>query len=315
MNDILVGTASWADPSLIKSGNFYPATAKTAEQRLRHYAKSFSLVEVDSSYYALPSVQTASLWAERTPQHFTFDIKAFRLLTQHPTEPKVLPPQIRDELADSPKKNLYYGDLAEELKAEVWREFTAALEPLRLAGKLGALLFQFPKWFIPNRACFDHLREIRRRLESYLIAVELRNALWFDERHRDKTLAFEREQGFCNVIVDEPQLGTSTIPAVWEVTDERLAMMRMHGRNADTWDKPGLRTASERFNYDYSEKELAELLPNIQKVSKRADTVHVLFNVNHQDQGIRGARMLLKLLDQTDARRKSDDELAYRERE
>ncbi len=130
------------------------------------------------------------------------------------------------------------------------------------------------------------------------MAVEFRSALWFDEKHRDKTLAFEREQEFTNVIVDEPQLGASTIPAVWEVTNESLAMVRMHGRNAETWDKPGLRSASERFNYDYTEQELAELVPDVRKVAKRAESTHVIFNVNHQDQGIRGAQMMQRVLNE-----------------
>ena len=141
MTNILVGTASWADPSLVKSGTFYPISAKSAEDRLRHYALNFSLVEVDSSYYAIPAPQMTSLWAERTPETFIFNIKAFRLLTQHPTEPRTLPPHIREELADWPKKNVYYNDLPDELKAEVWHEFMAALEPLRVNDKLAALLF------------------------------------------------------------------------------------------------------------------------------------------------------------------------------
>jgi uncharacterized protein YecE (DUF72 family) len=298
MTNILVGTASWADPSLVKSGLFYPKGAKSAEDRLRHYARNFSVVEVDSSYYAIPAQQMTALWAERTPETFIFNIKAFRLLTQHQTEPRMLPPHIRAELADWPKKNVYYNDLADELKSAVWQEFVAALEPLRLNDKLGALLFQFPKWFLPNRANFDHLRQIRRRLEKYTVAVEFRSALWFDEKHRDKTLAFEREQGFTNVIVDEPQLGASTIPAVWQVTNDALAMVRMHGRNTETWDKRGLRTASERFDYDYTEQELAELVPDVCKVAQRAESTHVIFNVNHLDQGIRGAQMMQGLLDQ-----------------
>lgn len=108
----------------------------------------------------------------------------------------------------------------------------------------------------------------------------------------------EREQEFTNVIVDEPQLGPSTIPAVWEVTNESLAMVRMHGRNAETWDKPGLRSASERFNYDYTEQELAELVPDVRKVARRAESTHVIFNVNHQDQGIRGAQMMQRVLNE-----------------
>src|SRR5262252_2438799 len=98
MGDILIGTASWADKSLLDSKLFYPKEAKTAESRLRYYADHFPLVEVDSSYYALPAPQMADLWAQRTPDSFVFDIKAFRIFTQHQTPPQVLPPDIREAL-------------------------------------------------------------------------------------------------------------------------------------------------------------------------------------------------------------------------
>ncbi|HVC31255.1 MAG TPA: DUF72 domain-containing protein, partial [Steroidobacteraceae bacterium] len=81
---LLIGTASWTDKSLIDSGRFYPASAKTAEARLQYYASEFPLVEVDSSYYGMPSERNAVLWVERTPPGFTFDIKAYGALTQHP---------------------------------------------------------------------------------------------------------------------------------------------------------------------------------------------------------------------------------------
>ncbi len=89
---VLAGTAGWTDPSLIKSHRFYPAEATSAEARLRFYSAQFPLVEVDSSYYALPSQANAERWVERTPDGFTFDIKAFAPLTQHPVEPARLPP-------------------------------------------------------------------------------------------------------------------------------------------------------------------------------------------------------------------------------
>src|SRR5262245_47148180 len=139
---ILIGTASWTDPTLIKSRKFYPPGAKTAEARLKFYASCFPIVEVDSSYYAMPSVTNAALWAERTPADFVFNIKAFRLLTQHQTEPKVLPANIQAALAGNSAGKVYYDDLTQELKDEVWRQWSLALEPLRAAGKLGAMLFQ-----------------------------------------------------------------------------------------------------------------------------------------------------------------------------
>src|SRR5438105_645541 len=93
---VLVGTASWTDKSLIESGRFYPPEAKSPEQRLQYYASQFPIVEVDSSYYAMPAERTAGLWVERTPADFTFDIKAFALFTHHPTPPRSLPKDLRE---------------------------------------------------------------------------------------------------------------------------------------------------------------------------------------------------------------------------
>ena len=152
MNNVLIGTASWADPSLIKCGTFYPPDAKSPEARLRFYASQFPLVEVDSPYYAIPSANTAKLWAERTPDDFVFDAKAFRALTTHQTKPKAFPKFISESLPDKTKKTVYYKDLPNELRDALWSEFKNALVPLKKAGKLGVVLFQFPPWFTPSPA-------------------------------------------------------------------------------------------------------------------------------------------------------------------
>ena len=85
---ILVGTASWADKSLVDSGKFYPPDVTSPEERLRYYASQFPMVEVDSSYYAMPLPATTQQWAERTPDHFVFNVKAFRLFTGHQAQPR-----------------------------------------------------------------------------------------------------------------------------------------------------------------------------------------------------------------------------------
>jgi uncharacterized protein YecE (DUF72 family) len=131
---ILVGTCSWTDKTLIDSGNFYPEDVKTPEARLKFYASKFPVVEVDSSYYAIPSERTAKQWAKRTPDDFVFDVKAFRLLTTHQTQPKVLPKHVSESLPVA-KKTVYYKDLPGELVDAVWSEFRVALRPLKDAGK------------------------------------------------------------------------------------------------------------------------------------------------------------------------------------
>ena len=153
MADIRVGTASWTDKTLIESG-WYPPEANNPEKRLRYYTRQFPLVEVDSTYYALPAEQTAAAWAHRSPQGFTFNIKSFSLFTQHPTRVAALPKDLRPavEKAAGGKPNVYLKDVDPEVTNEAWERFLAALEPLRLTGRLGAILFQFPQWFVIGRA-------------------------------------------------------------------------------------------------------------------------------------------------------------------
>lgn len=295
MSNILVGTASWTDKSLIKCGRYYPADVKTAEERLRFYAGEFPLVEVDSSYYAIPSEQTARLWVERTPADFVFDVKAFRLFTQHQTAPQVLPKYIAESLPVT-KKTVYYKDMPEELLSALWSEFRNTLLPLQQAGKLGVVLFQFPPWFLANKASLAHIEECVERMRGFTLAVEFRNATWFYERTRERTFAFEREHGIVHVVVDEPQGFSSSIPAVWEVTHPDVAVVRLHGRNRETWEKRGLSAASDRFNYLYREAELSELAGPIKALTGRAGKVHVLLNTNYEDQGQVNARNLRKLI-------------------
>ena len=295
VDNVLIGTASWADPSLIKCGAFYPPDVKSPEARLRFYASQFPLVEVDSPYYAIPSTATTQHWAERTPDNFIFDVKAFRALTTHHTQPKFFPKYIAESLPDSTKKTVYYKDLPNELKDALWNEFRAALLPLKDAGKLGVILFQFPPWFTPSPENRAHLAHCVERMQGFMLAVEFRNATWFGERGTAKTLAMLRDFDAAHVIVDEPQGFSSSIPGVWEVTAP-IAVVRLHGRNRGTWEKKGLKAASERFDYYYGERELRELVDPIKSVAKKAQSVHVVVNTNRADQGPANARLLQQVL-------------------
>src|SRR5580693_173854 len=157
MDEIRVGTAGWTDKTLIDSG-WYPPAESNPEKRLRYYATQFPLVEVDSAYYALPAEQTALAWAERTPAHFTFNVKAFSLFTQHPTPVKSLPTDLREAAAGAAgKERVYFKDVDPAVVDQAWDRFLAALEPLRQAGKLGAILLQFPPWFPIGRSRKDYI--------------------------------------------------------------------------------------------------------------------------------------------------------------
>jgi uncharacterized protein YecE (DUF72 family) len=287
IGDVLVGTASWTDKSLISSG-WYPRGADDAESRLRHYASQFPLVEVDSTYYFPPTEKNSQLWAERTPAGFVFNIKAFSLLTQHPTKLKAL----ADLDVPQDKANVYVSDLDEAVVDEVWDRFLGALEPLERAGKLGALLFQFPPWFTIGRKNRSYVMECAKRAAPYRICVEFRNKSWMSERNQAETLEWLEGHGLPYVCVDMPQGFTSSIPPVVTATSD-LAVIRFHGHNDAEWES---RSVQRRFAYLYSQREIEQWAPRVEKLAEQADTTHVLMNNCYRDYAQRNAKELAELL-------------------
>ena len=296
--NIRVGTCSWTDPSLIKSKAFYPRGCSSAEQRLAYYASQFPLVEVDSSFFAMPQPQHAALWAERTPPDFEFNVKAFRLFTGHQTSPEVFPPDLKPWLPPlaGRQRNHYYADLPADLREELWRRFIEALAPLKAAGKLKAVHFQFAPWATASAEWHRHVEHCVECMAGHLLAVEFRNQTWFGEQRVERTLAWERELGVAHVVVDEPQGVGNYAQGVWAVTNPALAVVRLHGRNAETWTAKGLSASSERFNYEYTEDELQELARRTESLAEEVFDLQVLLNVNFEDQGIRAAQRLAAMM-------------------
>lgn len=290
----LVGTSSWTDRTLLESG-WYPPEAKTSEARLAHYASQFPLVEVDSTYYAPPSERNAVLWVERTPAHFTFNIKAFSLLTQHPTRVDALPKRLRDA-APGGKASVYQKDLPARVIDEVFEMFASALMPLHSAGKLGCILMQFPEWFTPTRENKDYVLACQEKLRDYQLAIEFRQRTWADTPERaSRTLDWLSDNGLVNVCLDMPQGFSSSMPPLVAATNPDLAVVRFHGRNTETWKAKGI-TVAERFNYLYSDAELSEWQPRLFELGGQARRVHVLFNNCYRDNGVRNAATMADLL-------------------
>lgn len=294
MRRILIGTASWTDKSLIQSGAFYPPSCTSPEERLRFYSSQFPIVEIDSSYYAIPAARVAQAWAERTPDDFTFNIKAFRLFTGHQTSPASLPKDVAKALGPIDAKNIYYKDVPQEVREELWRQYREGIAPLRHYRKLAAVHFQFAPWVAFHPENRKHIEECQRQLEGYQLSIEFRNRTWFEGKHAAITLDFERRHGFVNCTVDEPQNIKNSIPSVWDVTNPKLSVVRLHGRNHHTWNKKGLKTSSQRFDYDYKHEELSGLAKQIESIG--AESVHVIFNNNYGDQGQRNARTLTQMI-------------------
>jgi len=286
---LLTGTASWTDPTLLACGRFYPPEARSAESRLCFYASRYRLAEVDSSYYALPSADNAYLWDQRTPDDFIFNIKAFRLFTGHQTPLAALPRDIQRELDDWPEPIIYHGQMPEDLRDELWRRYQLALEPLRMPGKLGAVHFQFPPWVRRDARGRAHVADCARRMQEHLISVEFRHRSWFDSAAAiADTLAFERDLGVVHTVVDAPQGFENTVPAIWECTHPDLTLLRLHGRNTDAWNVSGT-ASSGRFQYEYTEQELAELAERFSRLATQSTQAHAVFNTNFEDQGMRNA--------------------------
>lgn len=290
MGEIRIGTASWTDKSLIES-DWYPQGATSAEERLAFYAANFPLVEVDSTYYFPPSEHNSKLWADRTPPGFVFDVKAFSLLTQHPTKPTALPKEHRPP--EPANKNVYAKDLDKAVIDDVWNRFVQALMPLYDAGKLGAVLFQFPQWFPIGKRNKAYILEAKARTEPLRITVEFRNKTWMSEDNRAETLDFLTSYGLPYVCVDMPQGFTSSIPPVVAATSD-LAVLRFHGHNDTEWESGSV---ARRFAYLYSDDELRQWAPKLEELAQQAASTHVLMNNCHRDYAQRNAATLAALVD------------------
>ncbi len=295
---VRVGTASWTDPTLVKSGRFYPPGTSTAEARLRFYASQFPIVEVDSSYYFIPRQEQAGLWVDRTPPDFVFNVKAFSLLTGHPTRRKAIPEDLEDEIDPKHRdaQRVYADHLSSDAVDELWHRFHEALLPLDSAGKLGAVLMQYPEWFTPKHANREALRSLRERLPGYQVCIEFRNRTWLDEDgDRERTLDFLAAEGLPLVCLDMPQGFRSSMPPLAEVTAPELAVVRFHGRDREAWQHKGP-TATPRFRYLYNQRELGEWVPKIEHLAEGARNVHVLLNNCYEDHAVVNARQLTDLL-------------------
>src|SRR5438270_2026992 len=293
---VLVGTCSWTDRTLVNETDWYPRRSMTAAERLAYYASNFPLVEADSTYYFPPTPEMSASWVERTPDGFTMNVKAYSLLTGHPTFPHSLWPDLQSAIAAEhrDKRSLYAKHLPEEAIEEAWDRFRHALMPLHSAGKLGAVLLQYPRWFTPKEANREQLAAARHRLPDFDLCVEFRNGRWLADDEADRTFEFLESQNLAYVCVDEPQGFDSSLPPVVAATSD-LAVVRFHGRNAETWDKQ-VPSAAYRFRYRYSADELEEWLPRIEQLASSAGEAHVLMNNCYRDFAVVNAAQLARLL-------------------
>jgi len=293
-----VGTCSWADRTMVKA--WYPSEVRSAADRLRYYAARFPTVEVDSTFYALPSERYSQAWVERTPGRFVFHVKAFGMMTQHSVARDRLPGELRDEYDYELTRYGRVKNPPKEMVRHAFRLFREGIEPLKRAGKLGLVLMQFPPYVTaktPQHREWNQRWILRAQelLEDIKLAVEFRHISWMSEDGRERTLDFLRENGLTYVSVDEPRMDSySVLPPVAEATAEE-AYVRFHGRNQETWNKK-TDSAAERFKYLYSEDELLEWIDPISRLAGNAERVWVMFNNCFADYAPRNAASMSSLL-------------------
>lgn len=294
-----MGVCSWADETLTKV--WYPREIRTGEQRLRYYAERFDVVEANSTYYRMPEPELVAQWASRVPAGFTMHVKVFGAMTRHPVKAEQLPPDLREVPLDERGRVHRPPD---DWRAEVFRRFVDALEPLRADGKLGGLLFQFPSYIVFKPSSLRYLEWAQEQLPGYELLVEFRHRSWLDEEHRGETLRFLEERGLGYVIVDAPRSDAKNLVDTVVAATTPTAYVRFHGRNERTWSKR-VGSAAERFDYLYSERELGEWVPQLRELAGEAETVYAMFNNNGRTgeggsavaQAPTNARMLQRLLE------------------
>ena len=265
---ILIGTCNWADHK-----HFYPPRMPAGE-RLRHYASFFPIVEADTTFYGVPKPEVADRWAEMTPESFVFNVKAHKSLTMH------------ERVDGKPRR----------AEPEEERDFMAFLTPLRGSGKLRAVHYQFPPWFTAQPSNLDYLAEIRERHPDDQVVIEMRHRSWAERDRFEMLTELLEEAGMTYCAVDEPQLGSASMPPRLVMTSDRLAVIRMHGRNYQKWYVKNAKSSSVRFDHLYSEEELLEWVPRIRGMADRAKEVHVLFNNNKSNYAVANGLQMGKLL-------------------
>ena len=287
---VLFGTTSWADRSLVQSGSFYPKKTMTARERLHHYATRFPLAEIATTYRFPPTPDLSRQWVERTPAGFTFDLRAWSLLTGAPTMPDSLWPDLQDQVRDRSRdqRRLYPGHLTPEAYEECWERFAHAIRPLGDAGKLGVVILQYPSWFTPRPEAWAELALAPHRLPGVRLAVEFRSPKWLDGDACEPTLEWLEDHGLGFVCVDGPPLGPRALPAVSAVTSE-VGVVRFVGRR-NVEDEPWT------WPYRYGAGELESWVPRLSDLASSANEVHVLMDNCWGSDAVDNATALAALL-------------------
>ncbi len=274
---IRIGTSGFSFPDW--KGPVYP-TDLSSGRMLPYYASElgFDTVEINSTYYRIPQPENMRAMAKKIPENFEFVLKGFRGMTHDPFD-----------------NRLKIKPMQEEIEG-YFHEFNEALEPIKEEGKLGAVLLQYPVFFFPSHENKEYILKSKEMLENVPVVIEFRNKGWA----KPQTFQFLKENGLGNCTVDEPKL-PKLMPFVNEVTSN-IGDLRLHGRNTNWFNSP----RSERYNYLYTDEELMEFIPEIEKMEQNSEKTYVFFNNCHVGKALRNAQTLKDKLGLSVRRQKED---------
>ncbi|MFF5995920.1 DUF72 domain-containing protein [Lysinibacillus sp. KU-BSD001] len=265
---ITIGLTGWGDHPMLYSD------VTSAQDKLFDYSGHFPIVEVDTSFYAIPNNRHVEKWCSETPHNFQFVLKAYQGMTGHQRD-----------------------DLPYETRNDMFNAFIECAQCFQKHGKLAVVLVQFPPWFDCTAKNVQYMRYVKQQLVHLPIAVEFRNQTWYAKDMKHKTLQFLRENAFIHTVCDEPQAGAGSVPLVPIATADK-ALLRIHGRNIHGWRNAGnaQNWRKVRFLYDYNEEELQGLAAHIRALQQQAKDVYVLFNNNSGGHAAMNAKRLQELL-------------------
>ncbi|RJS60224.1 DUF72 domain-containing protein [Bacillus sp. PK3_68] len=264
---LYVGVTGWGDhDTLYKSGI-------ASRDKLKEYGAHFPTVEVDASFYAVQPLRNMQKWVDETPESFQFVVKAYQGMTGHER-----------------------GEIPFESKEEMFKAFIESLAPMKQAGKLAMVLFQFPPWFDCQRKNVEYLRYCKELMGDLPLAVEFRHQSWYSPDFLEKTITFLKNERWIHTVCDEPQAGEGSVPLVLRATDAEKTLVRLHGRNKQGWQKQGNKNWRDvRYLYRYNEEELHQWVGFTKELQKQSKQVYMLFNNNSGGDAADNAKQFIQL--------------------
>ncbi|NMO96293.1 DUF72 domain-containing protein [Paenibacillus lemnae] len=267
-DQIKIGLSGWGDHD-----DLYEKGTKPGD-KLSAYAAHFPIIEMDNTFYGIPSQDRMDKWSAQTPADFGFIVKAYQGMTGHS------------------RKKSHYED-----SRSMFQAFKDSVQVLQQDGKLRTVLFQYPPWFGCERKHVEILKVTREWMDGFPVALEFRHQSWFSPEYRKKTLTMMREEGWIHSIADEPQAGIGSVPVVLVPTQDHATMIRLHGRNTSGWHSSGQQNWREvRYLYRYSEQELEEWKKHLFNLLASTRECWMIFNNNSGGDAAFNAKQLQTLL-------------------